>query len=305
MVPADFKSKISSLENPAIEAFKLTLSNDPKRNRAVVTAFLESPAGRPFLSNPDGQPAIFFGDATQPMRGLGPLGYQYVMEGPQGVQADHGDILVVQARKNEPFNGFGSTMLGNLRVALYKEAKAQGVLQEREGGTFKFVWITDFPLFTPTTDADPGQGGTAGLSSTHHPFTAPKTPEDVDLLLTDPSKAIAAHYDIVVNGVELGGGSRRVHNADVQEFIFRDVLKMKPERIEDFRHLLDALRSGCPPHAGLALGWDRLVATMCGVESVRDVIAFPKTGSGEDAMVKAPNQLTEEQLRTYHLHLRD
>jgi aspartyl-tRNA synthetase len=239
------------------------------------------------------------------MGGLGPMGYQYTMEGPPEVQAEHGDVLVVQARKNEPFNGFGSTMLGNLRVALYKEALSQGLVHPMQRSTYKFLWVTDFPLFTPTTDADPGQGGSAGLSSTHHPFTAPKTAEDVDLLLTDPSKAIAAHYDIVVNGVELGGGSRRVHNADVQEFIFRDVLKMKPERIEDFRHLLDALRSGCPPHAGLALGWDRLVALLCKVESVRDVIAFPKTGSGEDAMVKAPNRLTEEQLQTYHLHLRD
>jgi aspartyl-tRNA synthetase len=170
---------------------------------------------------------------------------------------------------------------------------------------FKFVWITDFPLFTPSSDSEPGQGGSAGFSSTHHPFTAPKLPEDVDKLLTDPSSAVAAHYDIVLNGVELGGGSRRIHSAAMQEFIFKDVLKMKPERVEDFRHLLDVLRSGCPPHAGIALGWDRLMAVMCGRESVRDVIAFPKSGRGEDLLVKSPNRMTDEQLVTYHLNLRD
>jgi aspartyl-tRNA synthetase len=146
---------------------------------------------------------------------------------------------------------------------------------------------------------------TLHTSSTHHPFTAPKTPEDVELLLTDPSRAIAAHYDLVVNGVELGGGSRRIHDAAMQEFIFCDVLKMIPERIEDFRHLLDALASGCPPHAGIALGWDRLIAVMRGKESVRDVIAFPKSGRGEDGMVKSPNRVTEEQWNTYHLGVKE
>jgi aspartyl-tRNA synthetase len=116
---------------------------------------------------------------------------------------------------------------------------------------------------------------------------------------------VADHYDLVVNGVELGGGSRRIHDAAVQEFIFRDILKMPAERLADFSHLLDALRSGCPPHAGLALGFDRLVAVMLGKESVRDVIAFPKTGKGgDDAMVGAPSLMTEEALKTYHLKLR-
>jgi aspartyl-tRNA synthetase len=91
----------------------------------------------------------------------------------------------------------------------------------------------------------------------------------------------------------------------MQEFIFRDVLKMRPERIEDFRHLLDALASGCPPHTGIALGWDRLIAVMRGKESVRDVIAFPKSGRGEDGMVKSPNRVTEEQWDTYHLRVKE
>jgi aspartyl-tRNA synthetase len=113
------------------------------------------------------------------------------------------------------------------------------------------------------------------------------------------------HYDIVVNGVELGGGSRRIHSAAMQEFVLREVLKMSEERLGDFKHLIDALRVGCPPHAGIALGFDRLVAVMLGKETVRDVIAFPKSGSGEDLLVKSPTRMTEKQLSTYHLKLNE
>jgi aspartyl-tRNA synthetase len=292
------------LQDPIVDAIKIPISSDPKTTRKFVASFLDSPDGKAYLDNPHGQSGIFVGDLSQPMQGLGPLGYQYVMEGPESLAVEHGDLLILQARPNGPLSG-GSTMLGNLRLALYKAAIAQELVDPPDPSDFQFLWITDFPLFTPNNDSDPGQGGASGFSSTHHPFTAPKTPADVDLLLTDPSRAIAAHYDIVVNGVELGGGSRRIHNAAVQEFIFRDVLKMKPERIEDFRHLLDVLGSGCPPHAGIALGWDRLIAVMRGTESVRDVIAFPKSGKGEDGLVKSPNRLTEEQLDTYHLRLTD
>ncbi|KAI4647012.1 uncharacterized protein J4E78_008984 [Alternaria triticimaculans] len=299
---ADLIGKISSLQDPAVDAMKISISDDPKTTRKFVADFLDSPDGKVFLDNPDGQPGIFIGDLSQPMQGLGPLGYQYVMEGPGALAVENGDLLVLQARPNAPFSG-GSTMLGNLRLALHKAAMAKGLIEAPK--STKFVWITDFPLFTPSSDSEPGQGGSAGFSSTHHPFTAPKTPEDVDLLLTSPSSAVAAHYDIVVNGVELGGGSRRIHSAAMQEFIFKDILKMKPERVEDFRHLLDVLRSGCPPHAGIALGWDRLMAVMCGRDSVRDVIAFPKSGRGEDQLVKSPNRMTEEQLETYHLRLRE
>jgi aspartyl-tRNA synthetase len=283
----------------------MEVSLDPKKTSKFISSFLDSPEGNPFLENPDGQPAVFVADTGKPLSGLSALGYQFVMECPPELTVDHGELLILQARPNAPFSG-GSTVLGNLRLALHKAAVAQGVSTSVAKNTgFKFVWITDFPLFSPSNDEDPGQGGTAGLSSTHHPFTAPKTPADVDLLLTAPEKALAAHYDIVVNGVELGGGSRRVHNGEIQEFIFRDVLKMSSERIEDFRHLLDVLRSGCPPHAGIALGWDRLMAVMLGTESVREVIAFPKSGKGEDMLVKSPTQMTQSQLDTYHLRLKD
>ncbi|KAH7405981.1 aspartyl-tRNA synthetase-like protein [Phaeosphaeria sp. MPI-PUGE-AT-0046c] len=297
-------SKITPLQDPIVDAFKISISSNPKSTRKFIASFLDSPDGKVYLDNANGQPGIFVGDHSQPMQGLGPLGYPFVMEGPEALQTEHGDLLVIQARPNAPLSG-GSTVLGNLRLALYKAAISQGLIDAPDPSDFRFLWITDFPLFTPNNDSDPGQGGSAGFSSTHHPFTAPKTPEDVDLLLTDPSRATAAHYDIVVNGIELGGGSRRIHNAAVQEFIFRDVLKMRPERIEDFRHLLDVLASGCPPHAGIALGWDRLIAVLRGKESVRDVIAFPKSGRGEDMLVGSPNRVTEEQWGTYHLKVNE
>lgn len=301
-LPSDLISKVTDLLNPTIDAFKLELDCDPQETQKFISDFLESPEGKPFMDNPDGQPGVFIGDAKQPMGGLGPLGYDFTMSPPAGLETQHGELLILQARENKHFSG-GSTTLGNLRLALHKAAVAAGLIEPASG--FRFLWIHDFPLLTPSTDTDPGQGGSAGFASTHHPFTAPKSAADVDLLLTSPSSAIAAHYDIVCNGVELGGGSRRIHNADLQEFILRDVIKMSAERLEDFRHLLDVLRSGCPPHAGIALGWDRLVAIMRGEPSLRNVIAFPKNNRGEDMLVKSPNAMTEGQLDTYHLRLKE
>jgi aspartyl-tRNA synthetase len=216
-----------------------------------------------------------------------------------------GDALLVQSRHRGQFAG-GSTELGRLRLALHRYACEQSptpIVNKSE--CFNFLWVTDFPLFSPSTDEEPGQGGERGLTSTHHPFTAPKSVKDVELLDSSPELAKAAHYDLVVNGVELGGGSRRIHVAAVQEHILRNVLRIPHKRIEDFRHLLNVLRHGCPPHAGIALGFDRLVAVMLGLDSLRDVIAFPKSGGGEDWLVKSPNTLTKEQLDTYHLRLVD
>lgn len=302
-LPADLIGKITPLQNPTVEAIKISISSDPKVTRKFISDFLDSPGGKPFLENADGQPGVFVGDLSAPMQGLGPLGYQYVMEGPPALEISHGDLLILQARPTAPFAG-GSTTLGTLRLALHKAAIAAGLVAPPDPHDYKFLWIHDFPLFSPSVASEPGQGGTAGLASTHHPFTAPKTPADVDLLLTAPERAIAAHYDIVLNGVELGGGSRRIHSAGVQELVFRDVLRMPAARVEDFRHLLDVLRSGCPPHAGIALGWDRLMAVMCHRESVRDVIAFPKSGRGEDALVRSPNRPSSEQWATYGLEVK-
>lgn len=161
-----------------------------------------------------------------------------------------------------------------------------------------------FTLST-STPLEPGQGGTSGFSSTHHPFTAPLSASDADLLLSAPLEAKADHYDLVVNGVELGGGSRRIHNAEFQKFVMKDILKMTAEGMAEFEHLFRALSTGCPPHAGFALGFDRLIAVMTGTESIRDVIAFPKSSKGEDLMIKSPSKITSEELDDYGLQLKD
>lgn len=303
LLPVDLVMKISSLSEPIVEAFKLeNQENDPAETHKFITEFLDSPAGAPFNNNPHGAPGVFVYNGRQPLCGLQPFGFEAAEQVEELLEPDHGDLIIIQARPREPFSG-GSTPIGDLRRAIHTAAVSKGFKPAPTG--FDFTWVVDFPLFSPSSDTEPGQGGAAGISSTHHPFTAPKTAAEIDLLLTDPTQAVADHYDLVVNGVELGGGSRRIHDAAVQEFILRDILKMQPERLADFEHLLDALRAGCPPHAGLALGFDRLVAVMLGKESVRDVIAFPKTGKGgDDAMVRAPSPMTEEALQTYHLQLR-
>ncbi len=228
----------------------------------------------------------------------------------------HGDLVIVQARKNAPFSG-GSTPLGNLRLALHREAVSQALVPEPIGHEFR--WVTDFPLFSPAEKGDePGQGGKAGLRATHHPFTAPRSVEDIELLLSSSShpnhemsserdsllRIKGEHYDLVLNGIELGGGSRRIHSSTMQRHIFESILQMPPEKIKHFEHLLEVLRAGCPPHAGIALGFDRLVACMLEKESVRDVIAFPKSGKGEDVLVKSPGRLEKGDLETYGLEIK-
>jgi aspartyl-tRNA synthetase len=304
LLPVDLVQKITPLTNPIVEIFKMKgKDNDAAAISEFITHFLDSPAGTPFNDNAEGAPGIFVYDTKKPLCGLQPFGFQAAEYVEDLLDLEQGDLLVIQAREDAPFAG-GSTPIGDLRRALHSAAVKIGFKEPPTG--FEFLWVVDFPLFSPSTESEPGQGGAAGISSTHHPFTAPKTAADVDLLLTDPTKVVADHYDLVVNGVELGGGSRRIHDAAVQEFVLRDVLKMPQERLADFSHLLEALRAGCPPHAGLALGFDRLVAVMLGKESVRDVIAFPKIGKlGEDPMVKAPGPVSQEALETYHLRLLD
>lgn len=302
MLPVDLISKIGPLMEPIVEVMRVPISENPEETRRFVSTFMDSPEAQPFINNPEGQPGIFIFDSRKPLQGLSVFGFEAAEQAEEMLSLEDGDMVVLQARKKALFAG-GSTPIGNLRLALHRAAVKHDFLPPPTG--FNFLWITDFPLFSPTTEADPGQGGFAGLSATHHPFTAPKTPADVDLLLTAPLEAKADHYDLVVNGVELGGGSRRIHHAGIQELVMREVLRMSEERIKDFAHLIDVLRSGCPPHAGLALGFDRLVAVMLGKESVRDVIAFPKSGRGEDMLVKSPTMMTESQMETYHLQLRN
>ncbi|CAG8981285.1 hypothetical protein HYALB_00003883 [Hymenoscyphus albidus] len=316
LVPAQLRSMITPLEDPIIEAYKINLDETPTPIKTFLKKFFASTERETFAKNPDGGPGIFVHDPSKvPLEGLQAFGfegaeaikqfYETLSLSPTTPSNPHaetpfgdGDLLLLQARPNLPHTG-GSTALGNLRRAIYKAAIAAKLIYDNP--IHQYLWVTDFPMFTPENSVDPGQEGSAGFSTTHHPFTAPKTAEDVDLLLTDPLKAKADHYDLVVNGVELGGGSKRIHNKEMQEFVMRDVLKMSPQRIQDFSHLLQALDAGCPPHAGLAIGLDRLIAVMRGVDSVRDVIAFPKNSKGNDLTVGSPRKVGGQELGRYGL----
>ncbi|OFZ07424.1 MAG: aspartate--tRNA ligase [Bacteroidetes bacterium RIFCSPHIGHO2_02_FULL_44_7] len=166
----------------------------------------------------------------------------------------------------------------------------------RNPNVFKPLWVLDFPLL----EWDEASGRYHAM---HHPFTSPK-PEDVDLLSTDPGKVRANAYDLAMNGVELGGGSIRIHDRELQSRMF-DLLGFTKEEAEaQFGFLLSAFEYGAPPHGGLAFGLDRLVATMGGSESIRDYIAFPKNNSGRDVMIDAPSPLNDEQLKELGIALR-
>jgi len=177
--------------------------------------------------------------------------------------------------------------LGALRLEL---AKRLNLIKEDE---FKFVWVVDFPLFE--YDA-----ATSRYVAIHHMFTAPK-PEDMDLLDTDPTKVRSEAYDLVLNGIELGGGSIRIHDEALQQKIFDLVGFTKEQQIDQFGFLLEALTYGAPPHGGIAFGLDRILMLMTATSSIRDVIAFPKTQSASDLMCKAPTSVSNLQLEELHI----
>ncbi|KAI0853555.1 tRNA synthetases class II-domain-containing protein [Daldinia vernicosa] len=307
-LPQEFIEKITSLEDPYVEMIKVRLGVSPRRAGEFIRKFMDSlPNNNTIKLSPESTPAVLVYDSSKPLNGLSALGHESASKLEEFTaskeslyyECKDGDIIIFHARKNEVFHG-SSTDLGRLRKALYDAAVQQGFIPK--DNSFKVVWVTEFPLFTPNGDnADPGQGGTAGFSSTHHPFTAPLTAKDFFSAKSNPLEAKADHYDLVINGVEVGGGSRRIHVAKHQEFIMRDVLKMTDEKVAEFSHLLEVLRAGCPPHAGFAFGFDRFLAVLCDVPSIRDVIAFPKTNNGEDLMVGSPAKVTPEQRKMYHL----
>ena len=198
--------------------------------------------------------------------------------------AEKGDLLLfVSDHKHFIVNA----ALGALRVHL---AKKLGLINEKE---FKFLWVTDFPLFEYDEDLQ-------RHVAVHHPFTSPKD-EDMGLLETQPEKAKAKAYDITLNGVEIGGGSIRIHKRDVQEKVFKALGISKKDAEDKFGFLLDAFKYGAPPHGGIAYGVDRLAAILTGNESIREVIAFPKTKNAESLMEGSPSEVSEEQLKELSL----
>jgi aspartyl-tRNA synthetase len=187
-------------------------------------------------------------------------------------------------------------ILGKIRLYCADVLKTQGKLTI-DSHQFNFLWVIEFPLLGFDREQN-------RWYSSHHPFTAPVT-EDIPLLKTDPKKVRGQHYDVVVNGVELGGGSIRIHQPDVQKTIFEELLAIPPDMVKArFGYMLEAFRYGAPPHGGIALGFDRLIAILCGTPSIRDVIAFPKTAKGTDLMTDSPSTVEPKQLRDLYLEVK-
>ncbi|XP_030428025.1 aspartate--tRNA ligase, mitochondrial isoform X1 [Gopherus evgoodei] len=202
------------------------------------------------------------------------------------VQAD--DVVLLAAGEHEKV----CLVLGNMRLESANLLELRGLVL-RDPTAFHFLWVVDFPLFLHKEE------NPAELESAHHPFTAPH-PSDTSLLYSEPAKVRSQHYDLVLNGSEIGGGSIRIHNAEQQRFVLETVLKEDPELLS---HLLEALKSGAPPHGGIALGLDRLICLVAGAPSIRDVIAFPKSFKGRDLMSNAPDYITPEELEPYHIQV--
>ncbi|CAH1272575.1 DARS2 [Branchiostoma lanceolatum] len=205
----------------------------------------------------------------------------------QELQAEEGDMLLLAGGEHLKT----CELLGRIRIECANILETFGV-QLRDQDVFNFLWITDFPLFLPKEDG-------SGWESAHHPFTSPH-PDDTDLVFSHPYKVRSQHYDLVLNGSEIAGGSIRIHDAELQRYILEEVLK---EDAAVLHHLLEALQSGCPPHGGIAIGLDRLMAILCKAASIRDVIAFPKSHAGHDPMSGAPSPLTDAELQPFHVRV--
>jgi len=199
--------------------------------------------------------------------------------------AKDGDLMFFGAGKTKVVND----ALGALRVKVGHE---KGYAQ----AGWKALWVVDFPMFEYDEEGK-------RWNAMHHPFTAPKDGHE-DRLASDPGSALAKAYDMVLNGSEIGGGSVRIHREEVQSKVFRALSIDAEEAKQKFGFLLDALQYGAPPHGGIAFGLDRIVAMMAGSESIRDVIAFPKTQRAQDLLVHAPSPVDEKQLRELHIRLR-
>ncbi len=205
----------------------------------------------------------------------------------QKLNIENGDIVfIISGKKN-----IVKTSLGALRIKL---AQTLNLIDEND---YKLLWVVDFPSFEYSEEDK-------RYYACHHPFTAPKD-EDIDKLISDRGNCYSKAYDIVINGYEAGGGSIRIHNADVQKKMFEALGFTYEEAYEKFGYLMDAFKYGTPPHGGIAFGLDRLTMLLTNTDNIRDVIAFPKTASASDLMCETPNTVDESQLRDLHIGIKD
>ena len=195
--------------------------------------------------------------------------------------AQKGDLLLVLCGEKKQTR----KALGELRLEIGNR------LELRDKNTFAALWVTDFPLLEWDEENKKYQ-------AMHHPFTSPK---EVELLKSNPSEVTARAYDMVINGVEVGGGSIRIHDKTTQQLLFETLGISKTESQKQFGFLLDAFEYGAPPHGGIAFGFDRLCSLMGGTDSIRDFIAFPKNNSGRDVMIDTPSPISTEQLKELHI----
>ena len=261
---------------------------------------------------------VMAGGASQPRKQLdawqewakqrGARGLAYVLIGPDGElggpvaknlsESERAGLAAATGAQPGDCVFFGAgeakssrALLGAARLEVARRA---GLL---ESGEWAFVWIVDAPLFEPSADATASGDvavGSGAWTAVHHAFTSPK-PEFLATFDTDPGSALAYAYDIVCNGNEIGGGSIRIHSAEVQQRVF-EIMGLSPESAQEkFGFLLEAFSFGAPPHGGIAFGWDRICALLSGMDSIRDVIAFPKTGNGYDPLTAAPAAITAQQ----------
>lgn len=208
------------------------------------------------------------------------------------LRIEEGDIVFFAATEWER----ACTILGRVRLEAAELLVKRGKLT-MDSEDYQFLWVVEFPLML--FDEEQGR-----YVASHHPFTAP-VEADIPLLDTDPQKVRGQHYDLVLNGVELGGGSIRIHRTELQRKIFQDILKIDPEVVDSrFGYMLKAFEYGAPPHGGIAFGLDRMVTILGRRSSIRDVIAFPKNRKGQEMMTSSPGMATDHQLRDLHIQKR-